>query len=85
MKKLNWKIMLTEIREAREELEKLERRIESRNKPVEIELELSLRHAYHHINFAWNIRHTETGKYSKLTEADFEEWGKFPKGFDEHL
>ncbi len=69
--------MLTEIREAREELEKLEHKIASSNKPVEIELELSLRHAYH--------RHIENGKYSNLTEADFKKWGKFPKGFDEHL
>ncbi|MGD0235355.1 MAG: hypothetical protein ABSC55_12575 [Syntrophorhabdales bacterium] len=77
--------MLTEIREAREELEKLEHKIASSNKPVEIKLELSLRHAYHHLNFAWNIRHIETGKYSNLTEADFKKWGKFPEGFNEHL
>jgi len=83
MKKLNWKIILTNIHDAREELEKLEEQITSRKKPVEMELEISLRHAYHHINTAWNVRHTETGKYSKLTQSDFKAWGKYPEGLDE--
>jgi hypothetical protein len=83
MKKLNWKIMLSNIEEAREELVKLESQIAAAKKPAEVELELSLRHAYHHLNSAWNVRHTETKKYRNLTRSDFKKWGKFPKGFDD--
>ena len=83
MKNLNWKIIESNIREAREELEKIEEQIAKSKKPTEIELELSLRHAYHHLNFVWHVRHIETEKYSKLTQSDFIRWGKFPKGFDD--
>ena len=83
MRKLNWKIIESNIREAREELEELERTIAKTNKPAEVELQLSLRHAYHHLNCAWNIRHTETAKYRNMTEDDFKTWGKFPEGFDD--
>jgi hypothetical protein len=83
MKKLNWKIILSNIKEAREELAELELQIASTKKPVEVELELSLRHAYHHLNTAWNVRRTETEKYKNLTESDFKKWGQFPTGFDD--
>ena len=85
MKRLNWKIIESNIREARQELQELESQIGKTRKPAEIEFELSLRHAYHHLNSAWNIRHTKTQKYRKLTESDFKKWGKFPKGFDDYL
>ncbi len=83
MKKLNWKIILSNVKEAREELEELELQIAAARKPAEVELELSFRHAYHHLNSAWNVRHTETEKYRNLTRSDFKKWGKFPKGFDD--
>lgn len=82
MKRLNWKVALSNIQEAREELEKLEAQITSTKKPAEVELELSIRHAYHHLNTAWNARHTVTAKYRNMTEEDFKAWGLFPKGFD---
>ncbi len=82
MENLNWQIILSNIREAREELQELENLINSSEQPVEIELELSLRHAYHHMNSAWNIRNIETEKYTNITEAEFKAWGTFPLGFD---
>ena len=83
MKRLNWRIIESNIREAREELEKLESQIAKVRKPTEFELEFTLRHAYHHLNSAWNVRHTETSKYRHMTEYDFKNWGKFPRGFDD--
>lgn len=83
MKRLNWKIIRINIHEALKELEELESQIASTDKPDEFVLELSLRHAFHHINFAWNVRHIETEKYRKFTESDFKDWGKFPEGLDE--
>jgi tRNA(Ile2) C34 agmatinyltransferase TiaS len=82
MNKLNWEIILSNIQEAKEELEKLENDIASSEKPDEVELELSLKHTYHHLNFAWNIRNLETEKYKNLTDTEFKKWSEFPKGFD---
>ena len=81
--KMNYEIVLSNIREAREEIEKLEAKIASSDKPDEVEFELSLRHAYHHLNSAWHIRNIKTEKYINLTDTDFKNWGKFPTGFDD--
>lgn len=83
MKRLNWKVVLSNIQEAREELKKIESQIASTKKPDEVELELSLRHAYHHLNTAWNARHAEIDRYRNMTEEDFKSWGQFPKGLDD--
>lgn len=83
MKRLNWKVIQSNIQEAREALEKLESQISSSTKPNEVEFELSIRHAYHHLNTAWNARHAETEKYRNITDADFKTWGLFPEGFDD--
>ena len=40
-------------------------------------LAVSLEHAYHHLNFAWNIRHKETADADKHFARD----EKFPKAF----
>ena len=40
-------------------------------------LAVSLEHAYHHLNFAWNIRHKETADADKHFYRD----EKFPKAF----
>ena len=84
MKRLNWQIIQSNTREAREALEKIESRIASSKKPDEVELEISLRHAYHHLNTVWHARHATTKQYKNLTDSDFKKWGMFPKGFD-HL
>lgn len=83
MKRLNWKVALSNIQEAREALEKLESQITSSKKTTEVEFELSIRHAYHHLNTAWNARHAETAKYRNMTDEDFKAWGLFPVGFDD--
>jgi hypothetical protein len=82
MDNLNWEIILTNIQEAREELQELESKINSSQKPSELDFQLSLRHVYHHINFAWNIRHKKSEEYAKLTDSEFKEWGRFPNGLD---
>ena len=41
-------------------------------------LEIDLRHAYHHMNFAWHIRRIDPQKYINLSDRHFKEWGKFP-------
>ena len=78
MPKLNWEIILSNLAEAREQIEEIEARAKNENKPSEIEFQIWLEHVYHHLNFAWHIRHKSSLNYSKLTNEEFNEWSKFP-------
>jgi hypothetical protein len=83
MKRLNWKIIKSNISEAREELQKVESLIESGDLPDEGELQIMVEHAYHHINFAWNARKMSTRRYANLADTDFNSFGKFPEDLEE--
>ncbi len=83
MRKLNWEIVLSNLAEAREQLEEIELRVKAGNPPAEGEFQIMLEHAYHHLNFAWNVRRVTTERYSRLTEDEFNRWSKFPKELEE--
>jgi len=76
---LNWQNISSDLKEAREQLEEIEKSIQTKKYLDEAELQLMLEHAYHHINFAWNARRVTTENYANLTEAEFNRWSKFPK------
>lgn len=78
---MNWKIISSNLQEAREQLEKIEQRIKKKDYS-EAEFFLDLQHAYHHLNFAWNVRKVKTEEYTKMTEDDFNRWGQFPKAIE---
>ena len=82
MNKLNWEIIRSNIAEAREQLEEIEKRAKSRKPPCKEELQIMLQHAYHHMNFAWNARHQSTKWYAHLTDADFDAWKQFPSDIE---
>ncbi len=82
MKNLNWKNIKDNVVEAREELQEIENQIASKNRPSEGELQISIEHAYHHINFAWNSRHMTSKRYTKMSDEDFNLCGKFPKDIE---
>jgi hypothetical protein len=79
---LNTKLIGGEIAEANEQLARLLHTILT-GKLNEAELQVGLRHAYHHLNFAWNIRRKPTSEYAALTQEHFEEWGRYPSDIDE--
>lgn len=81
-KRLNWQIIASNLREAREQLEEIERLIEKKKYPHEVELQLFIEHAYHHLNSSWNIRRTKTKDYANLSDEDFNRWGQFPKDIE---
>ena len=78
MKKLNHKIILYNIQEAREQLEEIEKCLKDENLSETV-FQIKLEHTYHHLNFAWNIRRAKTEKYQKLSNKSFNKWSKFPK------
>ena len=46
---------------------------------TEMTLYVSLDHAYHHLNWAWNIRRIQEERILKCDEKDFKIWSNFPK------
>jgi hypothetical protein len=71
------KIIGSKLSEARNELNKLLTKIDA-GALQEAELQVGLLHAYHHLNFAWNVRRVATSPYASLTIPEFEAWGKNP-------
>ena len=78
MNEINWKIINSNISEARSQLQDIEKRIAKGNSLDEDELSIDLQHAYHHLNFAWNARYISTKRFANLTDEDFAKWGKYP-------
>jgi hypothetical protein len=71
-------LMLSNISEAREQLEAIEKKILSPDYK-EINFRLELEHAYHHLNFAWNIRNESDEVLTILAKEDFIKLSKYPK------
>ena len=75
---LNWERIVSNLIEAIEQLEDLVEASKDDDPPSEAELQIALYHAYHHINFAWNVRHLSSARYALMTDEDFETWGRYP-------
>jgi hypothetical protein len=82
---LNRALVRRQIEEAREQLEDLEARLKKGPRLSEEELEILLGHAYHHLNFAWNSRHSSERAYRNLTDAQFQKWGRVPVRVAENM
>jgi hypothetical protein len=74
----NKEIMKANISEAKEELEEIEKRLE-KDDYDEVELRIALEHAYHHLNYAWNIRNVSEEELVQHTDKDFKKWSRYPK------
>ena len=72
-------IVRLNIAEAREQLEAIE---ESLLDPDydECELRLELEHAYHHLNYAWNIRNETDAALAAHSHENYAKWSKYPAG-----
>jgi hypothetical protein len=75
---INWNAVATNISEAREELESIEASIAAGVPPDEVDFQVAMQHAFHHLNFAWNIRHESDDRYANMSQEDFDRWGRFP-------
>jgi hypothetical protein len=82
-RKINWLTIHSDIKEAREELQDVEKRIARGEDIGEADLKVMLQHAHFHINFAWNARHADTERYSQCSSRDFKRWGRYPRTFEE--
>ena len=73
------KIILQNIVEAREQLESIEKSLLD-PEYQECDFQIQLEHAYHHLNYAWNIRDESDVAVNAHTAEDFTRWSKFPIG-----
>jgi hypothetical protein len=76
--KLNVALLLYNVRDAREQLEVIEKALAA-GTADEDGLQVWFDHAFHHLNFAWNARHSSSKRHSGLTDEDFNRWSKFPR------
>ena len=81
-KRLNRRIIASNLEEAIEELERL-RGLASRGKLNVAKFRVGLVHAYHHLNCAWNIRFVPTSKYAAMTDSQLKRWGRYPSKIEE--
>ena len=79
MARMNWKAIALNLSEAREELERLEKFAADPKRRNDGEFMVGIAHAYHHLNFAWNVRLVPLSRYADLSDADFNRWGRFPR------
>jgi hypothetical protein len=79
VKRRNWRIIESNLREAREQLEALEADVRSSKKPSDVELAIGLEHAYHHLNFAWNARFASEQVFRQMSDGQFNVWSKYPR------
>ena len=79
MPKLNWEVILYNIKDAREQLQEIESLVNEGISPSKGELKVKIEQTFHHLIFAWNTRHVSTKRYAGLSDKDFNEWSKFPK------
>jgi len=76
----NRDLIASNIEEAKEELESILSDLAADSEYSEGEFQVALEHAYHHLNYAWHIRHVEEARARACSQEDFVNWSKYPSG-----
>lgn len=74
--------MISNLLEAREEIDAIIKELEGKPEYGEGGLLVRFAHVYSHVNFAWNIRNIKLNKEDRLaacSDADFNAWRQFPQ------
>ncbi|MBI5695356.1 MAG: hypothetical protein HZC51_06395 [Nitrospirae bacterium] len=80
--------MISNLLEAREEIDAIIKELAGKPEHGEGGLSVRFAHIYHHINFAWNIRNIKLNKEDRIavcSEEDFNDWRQFPQDMVEWL
>lgn len=75
---MNKEWVLFHLKEALEEIESTIKEIESEPEYDEPEFSVAIAHLYHHVNTAWNSRHSSDEETEECSESNFNEWRQFP-------
>jgi hypothetical protein len=79
---MNKDFILSNLQEAKEELDRLIEDIYKDNEFNYDDYYVALQHLYHHLNTSWNARKENKDILENCTEDDFNKWRKFPEDFD---
>ena len=74
----NIELIKQNISEAIEQLKEIESILLSGDEYEESSFSIDLGHAYHHLNFAWNIRHVSEQDAIECNKENFKKWSMFP-------
>lgn len=83
MPKLNWDFILDNLRDAGGQIDEIVKLAESGNLD-KTDFRIKMEHAYHHLNFAWNIRNIGPKRAAQCSKKDFNEWSKYPRDLEEY-
>ena len=72
-------IIIANIAEARGQLEAIEKSLQD-PEYEDIEFKLDLEHAYHHLNYAWNVRNATDAELTEHSQTNYQKWSRFPVG-----
>ena len=81
MAELNFDFIVNNLRDVREQIDELVKLAEAGDLD-DVNFELKMEHAYHHLNFAWNIRHVPPDRASRCVAEDFNDWSMFPSDLE---
>jgi hypothetical protein len=70
--------VLSQLREAQEELSRTIEEMETDSNYDVGELIVAVQHLYHHLNTAWNSRDAAPSRVAAVSEDDFYAWRLFP-------
>ena len=79
---MNKDFLLFNLREAQEEITKTINDLETDAEYDEPELSVAMMHLYHHVNTAWNARHSTPEQSKNCSDADFNRWGSYPNDLE---
>jgi hypothetical protein len=76
---MNKRHIVNNLAEAADELNRTVAELRSSRRITEDRLYVALQHLYHHINFAWNGRHSSASRSKACSARDFRAWGQYPR------
>jgi hypothetical protein len=82
---MNKEAILFHLREAKEELDRAIRDIETNTSYDFDDFVVGMGHLYHHLNTAWNGRDASRERHRDCDQQDFDTWRKFPMNEELHL
>jgi hypothetical protein len=75
---MNAQVILSNLREAEEQLRSLISQAEQRPEFSFESFHIGMAHLYHHLNTAWNARNATRDQWVNQAEEDFKRWEQFP-------
>ena len=77
---MNWRCVKHDLIEARDQINEIIAKLDAEDTSSEEYYLVSIQHAFHHLNIAWNARRSSLAKYQGMSTRDFNRWRKFPHG-----